>query len=144
MAYSTNPHLPKARAIALKLLIQDELPLVVVARKCGIHRSTLYRWRKKWEVLNKNVQMDNPNRPNRTYSKAHHLKRCTWRIPTNTSRPHTSPHAMSTELTKLVLAVREQLKRCAEVVWHHLVTKLAVSVSLSSVRRILWRSGVAR
>ena len=144
MAYSTNPHLPKARAIALKLLIQDELPLVVVARKCGIHRSTLYRWRKKWEVLNKNVQMDNPNRPNRTYSKAHHLKRCTWRIPTNTSRPHTSPHAMSTELTKLVLAVRERLKRCAEVVWHHLVTKLAVSVSLSSVRRILWRSGVAR
>ena len=86
MAYSTNPYLPKARAIALKLLIQDELPLVVVARKCGIHRSTLYRWRKKWEVLNKNVQMDNPNRPNRTYSKAHHLKRCTWRIPTFLTR----------------------------------------------------------
>ena len=43
-----------------------------------------------------------------------------------------------------MLAVRAQLKRCAEVVWHHLTTVLGVSVSLSSVRRILWRSGVAR
>ena len=43
-----------------------------------------------------------------------------------------------------MLAIRAQLKRCAEVVWHHLVTVLSVSVSLSSVRRILWRSGVAR
>ncbi len=139
MAYSTNPNLPKARAIALKLLIQDELPVVVAARKCGIHRSTLYRWRKKWEGLNKNVQTDNPNRPNRAYSRAHHLARCTWRIPTTSSRPHTSPTAVSAELVRLVLAVREQLKRCAEVVWHHLITILRVTVSLSSVRRILRR-----
>lgn len=67
-----------------------------------------------------------------------------WTIPTTSSRPHTSPRAISPELVRLVLAVRQQLKRCAEVVWHHLVTKLAISVSLSSVRRILWRSGVAR
>ena len=144
MAYSTNPNLPKARAIALKLLIQDELPLVVVARKCGIHRSTLYRWRKKWEEVNKDWQMDNPNRPNRVYSRTNHFTRCTWRIPTLSSRPHTSPTAVSTELVQLVLAVRQQLKRCAEVVWHYLHTKLEVTVSLSSVRRILWRSGVAR
>ena len=55
MAYSTNPNLPKARAIALKLLIQDELPLVVVARKCGVHRSTLYRWRNKFQKKNRLV-----------------------------------------------------------------------------------------
>ena len=144
MAYSTNPNLPKARAIALKLLIQDGLPLVVVARKCGIHRSTLYRWKKKWEAVNKNVQMDNPNRPGRVYSQANHLLRCTWRIPTTSSRPHTSPTTTSVELVQLVLAVRAQLNRCAEVVWHHLRTKLEIAVSLSSVRRILWRSGVAR
>jgi transposase InsO family protein len=40
-----------------------------------------------------------------------------------------------------ILAVRRELKRCAEVVWHHLVTVLGVQVSLSSVRRILRRAG---
>lgn len=144
MAYSTNPHLPKARAIAMQLLVREQLPLQTVANRCGVHRSTVWRWKLKWNALNQNVQMDNPNRPNRIYSRTNHLNRCTWQIPTMTSRPHTNPTAVSQELVRLVLAVRAQLKRCAEVVWHHLVTVLAVSVSLSSVRRILWRSGVAR
>ena len=144
MAYSINHHLPKARAFAMQLLIREQLPLQVVANRCGVHRCTVYRWRRKWGVLNQYVQMDNPNRPNRVYSRENHLARCTWRIPTTVSRPHTSPTAVSSEVVELVLAVRAQLKRCAEVVWHHLVTALGVSVSLSSVRRILWRSGVAR
>ena len=143
MAYSTNPNLPKARAFAMQLLVREQLPLQVVANRCGVHRSTVWRWKRKWGVLNQNVQMDNPNRPNRVYSRMNHLNRCTWCIPTTTSRPHTSPTAVSQELVQLVLAFRAQLKRCAEVVWHHLVTVLGVSVSLSSVRRILKRSGVA-
>lgn len=51
---------------------------------------------------------------------------------------------MSQALVQLVLTVRAQLKRYAKVVWHHLVIVLSVPVSLSSVRRIPWRSGVAR
>ena len=144
MAYSINPNLPKARAFAMQLLIREQLSVQIVANRCGVHRSTIWRWKQKWEVLNHNVQMDNPNRPNRVYSRTNHLNRCTWRIPTTTSRPRTSPTAVSQELVALVLAVRNQLKRCAEVVWHHLINILGVSVSLSSVRRILWRSGVAR
>lgn len=147
MAYSTNPNLPNARAIAMRLLVEDQLPLVVVARKCGVSRTTIWRWKRKWDVLNKNVQLTNDNRPNRAQarpSSRFRLAAITWRIPTDTARPHTSPTAIGDELVRLVLAVRAQLKRCAEVVWHHLTTKLAVSVSLSSVRRILWRSGVAR
>ncbi len=144
MAYSTNPNLPKARAFAMQLLIVQHLPLQTVANRCGVHRCTIWRWKRKWEVLNQNVQMDNPNRPNRIYSRMNHLNRCTWRIPTVISRPHNSPTAVSQDLVRLVLAVRAQLKRCAEVVWHHLVNVLFVTVSLSSVRRILWRSGVAR
>lgn len=142
MAYSTNPNLPKARAFAMQLLIVQHLPLQTVANRCGVHRCTIWRWKRKWEVLNQNVQMDNPNRPNRIYSRMNHLNRCTWRIPTVISRPHNSPTAVSQVLVRLVLAVRAQLKRCAEVVWHHLVNVLFVTVSLSSVRRILWRSGV--
>jgi len=144
MAYSINPNLPKARAIAMQLLIRDRMPLQIVANRCGIHRSTVWRWKRKWDALNQYVQMDNPNRPNRLYSRTNHINRCTWRIPTTISRPHTSPTAVSQDLVQLVLTVRAQLKRCAEVVWHHIVTVLTVSVSLSSVRRILWRSGVAR
>jgi transposase InsO family protein len=144
MAYSTNPNLPKARAFAMQLLIAQQLPVQTVASRCGVHRSTVWRWKRKWDVLNQDVQMDNPNRPNRVYSRTNHLNRCTWRIPTCISTPKTSPTAVSAELVGLVLAVRSQLKRCAEVVWHHLVTVLGISVSLSSVRRILWRSGVAR
>lgn len=149
MAYSNNPNLPKARAIAMQLLVREQLPLVVVANRCGVHRSTIYRWKQKWNKLNENVQFTNDNRPGRTRASGlmlstFRLTACTWRIPTSSARPHVSPTAISQELVTLVLAVRAQLKRCAEVVWHHLVTVLSVSVSLSSVRRILWRSGVAR
>lgn len=147
MAYSINPNLPRARAIAMQLLVREQLPLQVVANKCGVHRSTIWRWKRRWDDLNKNVQFANDNRPSRLQaspSSSFRLAACTWRIPTDTSRPHTSPTAVSRQLVELVLATREQLKRCAEVVWHHLVTVLGVSMSLSSVRRILWRSGIAR
>lgn len=144
MAYSTNPYLPKARAIAMQLLVRECIPLQIVANKCGVHRSTIYRWKQKWDVLNQNVQLTNDNRPSRAIGSVFRLAACTWRIPTLSSQPKYSPSAVSQELVSLVLAVRAQLKRCAEVVWHHLVTVLDVSVSLSSVRRILRRSGVAR
>lgn len=147
MAYSINPNLPKARAIAMQLLVRDCVPLHVVANKCGVHRSTIYRWKRKWDKLNAHVQLTNDNRPGRKQparSSSFRLAACTWRIPTESAIPHTSPSAVSQELVALVLSVRAQLKRCAEVVWHHLVTVLSVSVSLSSVRRILRRSGMAR
>jgi transposase len=98
MAYSINPNLPKARALAMKLLLMEGLSVQVVANKCGVNRSTIYRWKTKWSKLNENVQFDNPNRPNRTYSQANHLLRCTWRIPTLSSRPRVSPRAVSSEI----------------------------------------------
>lgn len=140
MAYSTNPYLVKARATALQLLIRDGLPVSVVARRCGIHRTTLWRWKRKWDELNKHIEFTNYNRPNRKLSLANKLVSCSWQIPTRSSRPHTSPGAISDELVALVLEVRQTLRRCAEVVWHHLATVLEVSVSLSSVRRILRRN----
>jgi transposase InsO family protein len=139
MAYSINPNLPRARAIAMQLLVRDQLPQYVVANRCGVSRSTIWRWRKKWDKLNENVQFDNPNRPNRTYSRANHLLRCNWLITTNTSRPRTSPHAVNKTIVVRILELRAWLKRCAEVVWHHITTIDHLQVSLSSVRRILRR-----
>jgi len=141
MAYSTNPNLPKARAFAMQLLIREQLPLQTVANRCGIHRSTIWRWKKKWDVLNKHVQLTNDNRPSRSIGaiSAFRLTACTWHIPTQSARPHSHPHTISEEIIRQVLAVRAQLKRCAEVVWHYCVNTLCLAVSLSSVRRILRR-----
>jgi len=50
---------------------------------------------------------------------------------------------MSDTVVAQVLALRATLKRCAEVVWHHLTHEDQVVISLSSVRRILKRAGVA-
>lgn len=51
MSYSSNPLLPKARADAVRLLVIEQLPVAVAARKSGIHRSTLWRWHKQWQEL---------------------------------------------------------------------------------------------
>lgn len=139
MAYSTNPNLPKARAIALKLLLADGLPVEVTARKCGIHRSTLWRWKQKWTKLNKNVQLTNDNRPSRSAGNAFRTSALTWQIPTSVSRPHSSPAAIPDVVVDHVLRLREALARCAEVVWHHLRYQDGLEISLSSVRRILRR-----
>lgn len=141
MSYSNNPNLPRARALGLKLLLNEGLPLQVVANKCGVHRSTIYRWRHKWLEVNKHQQLENFNRPSREPGAKFRLASCSWNIPTLSSRPHISPNAVSDNIVKLVLKLREMLRRCAEVVWWHLVQDNGVSISLSSVRRILKRHG---
>jgi transposase InsO family protein len=139
MAYSINPNLPKARALALKLLIEQSLSPQVVANKCGVHRATIWRWKQKWLEINQDVQLANFNRPSRDAGQRFRLTALRWLITTLSSRPKHSPNAVPETIVELVLALREMLKRCAEVVWHHLITNNGVSISLSSVRRILKR-----
>jgi transposase InsO family protein len=142
MAYSTNPNLPKARATALRLLLMERMPLGVVANHCGVHRTTIWRWLHKWKQINAFRQLTNDNRPMRPVGQER-LRTCVWTIPTTSAAPHTHAHAIPEHIVDQVLAVRRELQRCAEIVWHHLVTVLGVQVSLSSVRRILKRAGVA-
>ena len=52
MSYSSNPLLPKARADAVRLLVLEQLPVAVAARKSGIHRTTLWRWKQRWLEVN--------------------------------------------------------------------------------------------
>lgn len=151
MAYSINPNLPRARAIALKLLLIEGLPVAVVANRCGIHRTTVWRWKRKWDTLNLHVQLTNDNHPHRQSRNMFRLTACRWVIPTLSSGPHSHPHALSENVVRLVLETRERLKRCAEVVWYHLTqfgivmedgVKRTVSISLSSIKRIFKRHHV--
>ena len=120
MAYSTNPNLPKAREIALKLLLVEGLSIQLVANKCGVYRTTVWRWKKKWQDLNQNIQTKNYNRPSRTKGLQTYNYR--WKIPTLSSKPLGCPHAVPDDLVCLVLETRDKLKRCSEVVYHHLRT----------------------
>jgi len=137
MAYSSNPNLPKARATALRLLIADGVPSAVVANKCGVHRSTIWRWKQKWLKLNENVEQSKPGRPTRKTGFVAQYYR--WSIRTESSAPHSSPQAIGKVIIERVLTLRAQLKRCAEVIWHHLRWVDGIRISLSSVHRILRR-----
>lgn len=128
MAYSNNPLLPKARA---------------VARKYSVHRSTMYRWKMKWLALNANQQLENYNRPSRRPGRRFRLEYCRWIIPTDSSRPHGSSRAIVDTVVARVLELRCTLRRCAEVIWYYLTHDDGIHISLSSVRRILKRTGYA-
>lgn len=138
MSYSSNPLLPKARADAVRLLVIEQLPVAVAARKSGIHRSTLWRWHKQWQELNQHVQLTNDNRPRRGAGKSTvsqwRLAACSWRIPTRSSRPHSCRHATSAAVVDRIYYYRRRYGRCAVIV-HAYCTREGTIVSLSTVRR---------
>lgn len=120
MSYSNNPLLPKARADAVRLVVELHLPVSVAARKSGVHRSTLWRWLKIWEA-----------RGYTGYVKP---------IETKSSRPHTCPFAVSPHIVARISYWRDKHGRCAEIIHAHCLRE-GLSVSLSSVKRILRRLG---
>lgn len=142
MSYSSNPLLPKARADAVRLLVLDKMPATVVARKSGIHRTTLWRWYRQWLALNEHVQFENSNRPNRKPGSTFRLTACTWRIPTRSSKPHRCKHAVGEVVVGRIHYYRRRYGRCAVVV-HAYCVREGTQVSLATVRRVLRRLGYA-
>ena len=136
MGYSNNPNLASARGRAVKEVIIGGLSVAVVARKYGVHRSTVYRWIKRWREINKDRSFVNYGRPNRPVGVISHACYYKWSIPTLSSRPHRSPTALADWIVERILTLRRTLRRCAEVIWHCL-TQEGIQVSLSSVRRTL-------
>ncbi len=141
MSYSSNPLLPKARAQAVRLVVEHKLPVAVAARKYGIHRSTLWRWRRKWLEVNKNVQLENHNRPSRTAGSIWRLAACRWVVPTLSSRPLHNPHAVTERVVDRIRYYRKRYGRCAVIV-HAYCQREGTVVSLSTVRRVLDRLGL--
>lgn len=143
MSYSNNPLIPKARAGALRLVLEQGFPLTIAARKSGIHRSTLWRWKRRWLGLNQNVQLINNNRPTRIPGKQFRLTACKWLIPTLSSRPNNSPNALTREVIERIVYWRNQYERCAAIVHAHCLRE-GIAVSLASVKRVLKRLNLLR
>ena len=118
MPYTTNPHLPHVRMQAVKLVRQG-WPIRKVARHLGFAHSSVIRWVRKGMHSSKNT------------------------IPTESSRPHRHPRAISDETAAAILRCRKKHRRCSEVI-HHLLKQEGVDVSLSSVKRTLKRHGLLK
>jgi transposase InsO family protein len=141
MSYSSNPLLPKARAEAVRLVIEYKLPIAIATRKSGIHRTTLWRWIRAWYEVNQYVQLENHNRPNRVAGSKFRLAACRWVVPTKSSRPHTPGRVVSTAVVARIQHYRTKYGRCATIV-HAYCLREGTRVSLSTVRRVLYRLGL--
>lgn len=106
MSYSNNPLLPKARAEAVRLVVEQQMPLTVAARRNGINRTTLWRWKQRWLEVNEHVQLENYNRPSRKTGKVFRLAACRWVVPTLSSRPHAHPHAVTKQIVERITHYR--------------------------------------
>jgi transposase len=119
MAYTTNPHLPKVRRDAVRLVKYRGWSTRKVARHTGYNQSTIVRWCKK-----------DPSGG--------------WHeIPTLSSRPKTMPLALPRAMVSAIVAKRNGRQRCGQVV-HQELLRDGVQVSLSSVQRTLDRCGLLK
>jgi transposase InsO family protein len=120
MPYTTNPHLPRVRIEAARLVIEKGWSTRQVARHTGFNQSTIVRW---VNILRKSDHRHG--------------------IPTLSSRPHGHPRELSQKLVQAIIDYRLKNNRCAEVV-HHFMKKDGYEVSLSSVKRTIKRAGLTR
>ena len=116
MPYTTNPHLPKVRRDAVRLVKYRGWSMRTVARYVGVQPSTISRW----------CQKD----PSGGWHE----------IPTLSSRPHTNPNALSRDIVSAIITKRMGHRRCGQVV-HQELLRDDIKVSLSSVQRTLDRCG---
>lgn len=119
MPYTTNPHLPRLRMQAAKLVINDGWTTRKVARHTGFNQSTIVRWLKEARISNRRI------------------------IPTKSSRPHHHPRELTASVRQRVLDLRTERNQCADIL-HYRLTKEGTKVSLSSVKRIIQRNHLQR
>ncbi len=117
MAYTTNEKVGMVRAQAVRML-QSGKSTREVSRYFGYAQSTIVKWSKRKLELRKGKN----------------------ELKTRSSRPHTSPRRTPREIEGMIIGIRNETKRCAEVVYETLKER-NVSVCLSTVKRVLKRYG---
>lgn len=120
MAYTTNPHIERVRMEAVRMVLAGA-STTHAARHFGFSQSAVAKWVDRARFLPGNVRT----------------------IPTRSSRPHTHPHALDPLIVSRILALRAERNQCAEIL-HWRLAHEGVTVSLSSVKRVLKRCGLTR
>jgi transposase InsO family protein len=118
MAYSKNPNLPGVRMRAV-ILVRQGWSIRKTARYLGFHHTAVIRWLRKAPTDGRLI------------------------IPTKSSRPHFHPDSLKSETIDAIIKQRKKNNRCAEVVHQELINQ-GITVSLSSVKRILRRYGLLK
>jgi putative transposase len=118
MAYTQNPHMPKARQDAADMVRRGYTP-TEVGRRFGVGSSTVCKWVRKAKVY------------------GYHP------IPTLSARPKHHPSQLSGELVWHIFQTRLVVRRSSEVI-HKILNDEGVVVSLSSVKRTLDRTGLLK
>src|SRR3989338_3250465 len=114
MSYTTNPHLPKVRMHAVRLVKYRGWSMRKVARYFGVEASTVSRW----------CQRD---------------KFGGWyQIATKSAAPKHHPNALPRDVVSAIVERRKSSKRCGQVI-HRMLLREGVKVSLASVQRTLSR-----
>jgi putative transposase len=117
--YTKNPHMPKLRMEAVRLVKYRGWSTRQVARYTGFNQSAIVKWCKKDPTGG-------------------------WhRIPTQSSRPNHHPKELRRGVIEKILAIRIKTKRTSEVVHQELVNR-GIRVSLNSVRRTIDRHGLMK
>ena len=110
--------MPRVRGQAVAL-VQKGWSARKVGRYLGFHHTAVMKWCKKAKVSGYGA------------------------IPTQSSKPTTSPRALTRDIVSEIIRERVGRRRCAEHVYHALKKKEVV-VSLSSVKRTLDRCGLIK
>ena len=142
MAYYTGKDIEKSRGNAMKEVILEKRSVAQVARRFGKSRSTIYRWKKRWE-MQQTVLLENPGRPSRALGRVFRWQYVKWDIPTLSSAPKTHPNALDENIVAAIMRVRSYKYECAEIVQCKL-QKEGIRVSLSSVKRTIKRNELWR
>jgi len=119
MPYTQNPNMPKVRRDAIDLVKYGGWSMRKASRHFGVNVSTISRW-------------------------CRHPLATGWRkIPTKSSRPRTSPNALSQDIVTAIIKKRIGHRRCGQVI-HQELLRDGILVSLPSVQRTLGRCGLLK
>jgi transposase len=118
MPYTSNPSMPKVRMNAVKL-VRSGWSIRKVARYTGFNPSTISRWVK---IAPRNACCN---------------------IETRKSRPKSHPKTTSDDIKQKIIAERLKHGRCGNVI-HQILLKQGITVSLSTVNRILDKHGMLK
>ena len=117
--YTSNPHMPRLRMEAVRLVKYRHWSTRETSRYTGFSQSTIVKWCKKDPTGG-------------------------WhRIPTRSSRPQSHKYQLNQKIVDRIVVIRKEHGRTSEVVHQQLLNE-GIKVSLNSVRRTIDRHGLMK